>query len=103
MTQDQQVAAVAHDQQVLGRLRDWLAREFAPIANDQSARAEFPHHLISRLLVYALITLVSVGHDRTLLLASTRLLELPQVLSGTGHRGAKSLRPQSLVFESVFE
>ena len=94
---------MTQDQQVLGRLRNWLARSVALIANDQSARAEFPHHLLSRVLVYALITLVSVGHDRTLLLASTRLLERPQVLSGTGHRGAKSLRPQGLVFECVFE
>ena len=94
---------MTQDQQVLGRLRDWLAREVAPIANNQCARAEFPHHLLSRLLVWALITLVSVGHDRTLPLASTRLRERPQVLSGTGHRGAKRLRPQGLVFECVFE
>ena len=75
----------------------------AAVQADVGVGGQDVHPELSRLLVYPLITLVSVGHDRTLPLASVRLLERPQVLPETGHRGARSFRPQGLVFESVFE
>ncbi|GAC1332537.1 MAG: hypothetical protein NVSMB13_21240 [Mycobacteriales bacterium] len=39
----------AEDQAVLLRLREWLQREVAPIANDHWARGEFPHQLVPSL------------------------------------------------------
>jgi glutaryl-CoA dehydrogenase len=37
----------AGEREIVGRVRDFLAAEVAPIANDCWARAEFPYHLIS--------------------------------------------------------
>ena len=45
-TQDQQVLPTQDP--LLGQLRGWPARQVAPIAIDQRARTEFPHHLIPR-------------------------------------------------------
>ena len=59
------------DQQVLARLREWLAREVAPIANDQWARAEFPHHLIASL---GDLGVIGLGYDRPGRPAASRLL-----------------------------
>ena len=59
------------DQQVLGRLGDWLAREVAPIANDQWARAEFPHDLIPSL---GDLGVIGLGYDRPGRPAASRLL-----------------------------
>ena len=59
------------DQQSLARLRRWLDRELAPIANDHWARAEFPHHLIPQL---AELGIVGAGYDRPGRPAGSRLL-----------------------------
>jgi glutaryl-CoA dehydrogenase len=36
------------EREIVGRVRDFLAADVAPIANDCWARAEFPYHLISK-------------------------------------------------------
>jgi len=59
------------DQQVLLRLREWLQREVAPIANDQWARAEFPHHLVPLL---GELGVIGLGYDRPGRPAASRLL-----------------------------
>ena len=59
------------DQEVLQRLRGWLAREVAPIANDHWARAEFPHHLVPQL---AELGVIGLGYDRPGRPAASRLL-----------------------------
>ena len=61
----------AEDQEVLLRLREWLQREVAPIANDQWARAEFPHHLVPRL---GELGVIGLGYDRPGRPAASRLL-----------------------------
>ncbi len=61
----------AEDQEVLLRLREWLQREVAPIANDQWARAEFPHHLVPR---WASSGSIGLGYDRPGRPAGSRLL-----------------------------
>jgi len=59
------------DQEVLLRLREWLQREVAPIANDQWARAEFPHHLVPLL---GELGVIGLGYDRPGRPAASRLL-----------------------------
>jgi len=59
------------DQEVLLRLREWLQREVAPIANDQWSRAEFPHHLIPKL---GELGVIGLGYDRPGRPAASRLL-----------------------------
>ena len=59
------------DQEVLLRLREWLQREVAPIANDQWARAEFPHSLVAGL---GELGVIGLGYDRPGRPASSRLL-----------------------------
>ncbi len=59
------------DQQVLRRLREWLQREVAPIANDQWAKAEFPHHLVPLL---GELGVIGLGYDRPGRPAASRLL-----------------------------
>ncbi len=59
------------DQEVLARLRDWLQREVAPIANEQWARAEFPHHLVPQL---GELGVIGLGYDRPGRPAASRLL-----------------------------
>ena len=59
------------DQQILARLRDWLHRRVAPIANEQWAKAEFPHHLVPEL---AELGVIGLGYDRPGRPAASRLL-----------------------------
>ena len=59
------------DQEVLLRLREWLQREVAPIANDQWARAEFAHHLVPQL---GELGVIGLGYDRPGRPAASRLL-----------------------------
>ena len=56
---------------MLLRLREWLQREVAPIANDQWARAEFPHDLVPRL---GELGVIGLGYDRPGRPAASRLL-----------------------------
>ena len=59
------------DQRVLAGLRDWLQRRVAPIANEQWAKAEFPHHLVPEL---AELGVIGLGYDRPGRPAASRLL-----------------------------
>ena len=59
------------DQRVLADLRDWLRRRVAPIANEQWAKAEFPHHLVPEL---AELGVIGLGYDRPGRPAASRLL-----------------------------
>ncbi len=59
------------DQAVLLRLRAWLQKEVAPIANDQWSRSEFPHHLIASL---GELGVIGLGYDRPGRPAASRLL-----------------------------
>ena len=61
----------AEDQAVLLRLREWLQREVAPIANDQWSRGEFPHHLVPSL---GELGVIGLGYDRPGRPAASRLL-----------------------------
>lgn len=59
------------DQRVLADLRDWLRRRVAPIANEQWAKSEFPHHLVPEL---AELGVIGLGYDRPGRPAASRLL-----------------------------
>ncbi len=59
------------DQEVLLRLRTWLQKELAPVANDHWAEAQFPHHLVPEL---AELEVVGLGYDRPGRPAASRLL-----------------------------
>ena len=59
------------DQRVLADLRTWLERRVAPIANEQWAKAEFPHHLVPEL---AELGVIGLGYDRPGRPAASRLL-----------------------------
>ncbi|GAC1607700.1 MAG: hypothetical protein NVS3B26_01860 [Mycobacteriales bacterium] len=59
------------DQRVLADLRNWLQRRVAPIANEQWALAEFPHHLVPEL---AELGVIGLGYDRPGRPAASRLL-----------------------------
>jgi glutaryl-CoA dehydrogenase len=59
------------DQAVLLRLREWLQRDVAPIANDQWSRGEFPHHLVPSL---GELGVIGLGYDRPGRPAASRLL-----------------------------
>ncbi len=59
------------DQRILADLRDWLARRVVPIANEQWAKAEFPHHLVPEL---AELGVIGLGYDRPGRPAAGRLL-----------------------------
>jgi glutaryl-CoA dehydrogenase len=48
------------EREIVGRVRDFLAAEVAPIANDCWARAEFPYHLISR---YGDLSIAGLPYD----------------------------------------
>ena len=61
----------SEDQEVLLRLREWLQREVAPIANDHWSRGEFPHHLVPAL---GELGVIGLGYDRPGRPASSRLL-----------------------------
>jgi glutaryl-CoA dehydrogenase len=61
----------AEDQEVLLRLREWLQREVAPIANDHWARGEFPHHLVPAL---GELGVIGLGYDKPGRPAASRLL-----------------------------
>ncbi|WP_018656126.1 acyl-CoA dehydrogenase family protein [Actinomadura flavalba] len=50
----------APEQEILGRVRDFLAAEVAPIANDCWARAEFPHDLIPK---FGELNVAGLGYD----------------------------------------
>jgi glutaryl-CoA dehydrogenase len=59
------------DQEVLLRLRQWLAANVAPIANEQWSKAEFPHHLLPAL---GELGIIGIGYDRPGRPAASRLL-----------------------------
>jgi glutaryl-CoA dehydrogenase len=59
------------DQEVLLRLRRWLADNVAPIANEQWSKAEFPHHLRPAL---GELGVIGLGYDRPGRPAASRLL-----------------------------
>ncbi len=59
------------DQRVLADLRAWLQRRVVPIANEQWAKAEFPHHLVPEL---AELGVIGLGYDRPGRPAASRLL-----------------------------
>jgi len=61
----------AEDQDVLLRLRGWLQEHVAPIANEQWAKAEFPHHLVPEL---GKLGVIGLGYDRPGRPAASRLL-----------------------------
>ena len=61
----------AEDQAVLLRLREWLQREVAPIANDQWSRGEFPRHLVPSL---GELGVIGLGYDRPGRPGASRLL-----------------------------
>ena len=61
----------AQDQEVLLRLRTWLQREVAPIANDHWSRGEFPHHLVPAL---GELGVIGLGYDKPGRPAASRLL-----------------------------
>jgi glutaryl-CoA dehydrogenase len=61
----------APDQEVLLRLRSWLQDNVAPIANQQWANAEFPHHLLPSL---GELGVIGIGYDRPGRPAASRLL-----------------------------
>jgi glutaryl-CoA dehydrogenase len=48
------------EREIVGRVRDFLAAEVAPIANGCWARAEFPYHLISR---YGDLSIAGLPYD----------------------------------------
>jgi len=58
-------------QQVLLRVREFVQREVAPIANDFWSRSEFPHHLVPRI---ADLGIVGIGYPRPDRPAASRLL-----------------------------
>ena len=59
------------DQQVLLRTREFMEREVRPIANDQWAKAEFPHHLVPGIADLGIVGLAYGHGDRP---AASRLL-----------------------------
>ncbi len=59
------------DQEVLLRVREFVQREIAPIANDSWSRSEFPHHLIPKI---AELGIVGIGYPRPDRPAASRLL-----------------------------
>ena len=61
----------AEDQEVLLRLRTWLQREVAPVANDHWSRGEFPHHLVPAL---GELGVIGLGYDKPGRPAASRLL-----------------------------
>lgn len=61
----------ANDQLVLLRVREFVQREIAPIANDFWARSEFPHHLVPKI---AELGIVGIGYPRPDRPAASRLL-----------------------------
>ena len=61
----------AGDQEVLLRVREFVQREIAPIANDFWSRSEFPHHLIPKI---AELGIVGIGYPRPDRPAASRLL-----------------------------
>lgn len=61
----------ASDQQVLLRVREFVQREIAPIANDFWSRSEFPHHLVPKI---AELGIVGIGYPRPGRPTASRLL-----------------------------
>ena len=59
------------DQRVLLRLRGWLQREVAPVANARWAASEFPHELVPGL---GELGVIGLGYDRPGRPAASRLL-----------------------------
>jgi glutaryl-CoA dehydrogenase len=59
------------DQRVLLRLREWLQREVAPVANARWAASEFPHELVPKL---GELGVIGLGYDRPGRPAASRLL-----------------------------
>jgi glutaryl-CoA dehydrogenase len=59
------------DQEIVLRVREFLRREVAPIANEYWARSEFPHHLIPEI---AKLGIVGLSYEREHRAASSRLL-----------------------------
>ncbi len=61
----------ASDQEVLLRVREFVQREIAPIANDCWSRSEFPHHLVPKI---AELGIVGIGYPRPGRPTASRLL-----------------------------
>jgi glutaryl-CoA dehydrogenase len=59
------------DQRVLLRLREWLQREVAPVANARWSASEFPHELVPKL---GELGVIGLGYDRPGRPAASRLL-----------------------------
>jgi len=59
------------DQAVLLRLREWLQREVAPVANARWSASEFPHELVPGL---GELGVIGLGYDRPGRPAASRLL-----------------------------
>ena len=59
------------DQRVLLRLREWLQREVAPVANARWSASEFPHELVPKL---GELGVIGLGYDRPGRPKASRLL-----------------------------